>query len=68
MQNGGKDFEDFQLTSNFNHSDPATFLVSCNSGLGATSGELFIRDKHSSLLNFSWDQSSCAAFPKDTKL
>lgn len=63
-KNGGKDFEDFQLTSNFNHSDPATFLVSSNSGLGATSGELIFKNNDKKLLNFSWDQGSCAVFPK----
>lgn len=63
-KNGGKNFEDFSLQRNFNHSSPATFLVSSNSGLGATSGELIFKNNDKKLLNFSWDQGSCAVFPK----
>ena len=47
-KNGGKNFEKFSLDNKFDHSEPASFLVSSNSGLGCTDGILIFKQKKES--------------------
>lgn len=60
--NGGPDPESFELNQPVNHHRAVSSLISCTTGLGATSGSLVISDGQRKLC-LSWDPAQCAAFP-----
>lgn len=62
VANGGKSLEKFFFDRPFDHTAPSSVLVSCSTGLGATTGELVLGDKRRKL-GVSWDPSECALFP-----
>ena len=62
-KNGGKNFERFSLNNNFDHSEPASFLVSSNSGLGCTDGVLIFARKKGKLL-IKWSPENNYIMPK----
>jgi hypothetical protein len=49
-QNGGTEMEKFQLSSDFDHGKPVSFLVSANQALGMTSGSVKIGDNRYGIL------------------
>jgi hypothetical protein len=49
-QNGGTEIEKFQLSSNFDHGKPVSFLVSANQALGMTSGSVELGDNQYGIL------------------
>ena len=60
--NGGQNLERFALDRSCDHSHPSSSLVSCTTGLGATTGEIYIGSQ-ARTLRLSWDPASTAAFP-----
>jgi hypothetical protein len=60
--NGGKSKEAFNFDGEFDHSKPASPLVSSSRGLGATTGEIEIIN-NSNVINISWDPSNSAVLP-----
>jgi hypothetical protein len=60
--NGGRSKECYSLIGEFNHSSPASTLVSSSRGLGATNGEIQFLNKNKSIL-LKWSPSECAAMP-----
>lgn len=60
--NGGTDFETFKMESNFDHSKPASSLVSSSRGLGATTGEIQLTANKKNVF-LLWNPYQCAAFP-----
>ena len=60
--NGGRALERFLMTENFSHFEPVSSIVSCRTGLGATTGHVRIGDSQKSVL-VSWDPAKGAAFP-----
>ena len=62
LLNGGKENELFKLKGEFNHTEPASTLVSCSRGLGATNGKIKINNKKK-FINLTWDPSKCAVMP-----
>lgn len=61
-KNGGDSLEIYELSKSFNHLEPASTLVSCTTGLGATDGVLEIGDTYRSIV-ISWQPHECAAMP-----
>ena len=60
--NGGKDKEVFDFRGEFDHTNPASSLVSSSRGLGATTGKIeIINDKKS--FSLQWDPTECAVLP-----
>lgn len=62
-KNGGKDFEKFDLNKQFDHSQPASFLVSSSSGLGCTDGTLIFGSSDQEL-KIKWDPKENYTMPK----
>ena len=60
--NGGESNEVFDFSGEFNHTKPASTLVSSSSGLGATTGKIQILNNGKSV-NLQWDPSECAVMP-----
>ena len=60
--NGWENYEVFDFSGEFDHSKPASTLVSSSKGLGATTGEIKISN-HNKKINFNWDPSECAVMP-----
>ena len=60
--NGGEDNEIFDFSGEFNHTKPASTLISSSRGLGATTGKIQIRNNGKSV-NLQWDPSECAVMP-----
>jgi len=60
--NGGKNKETFDFSGEFDHTKPASTLVSSSRGLGATTGKIQIRNNGKSV-NLQWDPSECAVMP-----
>jgi len=60
--NGGENNETFSFSGEFNHTKPASTLVSSSRGLGATTGKIQIINNNKSV-NFQWDPSECAVMP-----
>ena len=60
--NGGEDNETFDFSGEFNHTKPASTLVSSSRGLGATTGKIQIKNNGKSV-NLQWDPSECAVMP-----
>ncbi|QZP17868.1 hypothetical protein K6112_00475 [Methylophilales bacterium] len=60
--NGGEDNELFNLDGDFNHTLPASTLVSSSRGLGCTTGIIQLSNKRKKL-NFKWDPSKYATIP-----
>ncbi len=60
--NGGRQWQGHRLVSEVNQPAPASTLVSCNAGWGATSGRILIGDQSRQLL-LAWNPAECAAFP-----
>jgi len=60
--NGGENNEIFNFSGEFNHTKPASTLVSSSRGLGATTGKIQIRNNGKSV-NLQWDPGECAAMP-----
>ena len=60
--NGGDKLEIYNFEGEFNHSKPASTFVSSSRGLGATTGEIILKnDKNKIFLN--WDNSEGAVLP-----
>ena len=62
LANGGPIFENFHLKAQTSHIAPASTLVSSANGLGATTGEIQLRNSDK-LLFLKWDPSVAAAMP-----
>ena len=60
--NGGRDSEIFDFNGEFNHTKPASTLVSSSGGLGATTGKIQIVNSEKSI-NLQWDPSVCSVMP-----
>jgi hypothetical protein len=60
--NGGKDMERYDLKESFDHTKPATSVVSASNGLGATEGTIFFGDEDKGLW-IMFDKKVCAAMP-----
>jgi len=60
--NGGENNEIFNFSGEFNHTKPASTLVSSSRGLGATTGKIQIVNNGKGI-NLQWDPSECAAMP-----
>jgi len=60
--NGGENKETFDFSGEFDHTKPASTLVSSSRGLGATTGKIQIRNNSKSV-NLQWDPSKCAVMP-----
>jgi len=60
--NGGKNDEIFDFSGEFDHTKPASTLVSSSKGMGATTGEIKISNNGKSI-NFHWDPTECAVMP-----
>ena len=60
--NGGENNEIFDFSGEFNHTKPASTLVSSSRGLGATTGKIQIINNGKSV-NLQWDPSECAVMP-----
>ena len=60
--NGGEGNERFNFNGEFNHTKPASTLVSSSRGLGATTGKIQIINNGKSI-NLQWDPSECAVMP-----
>ena len=60
--NGGENNEIFDFNGEFNHTNPASTLVSSSRGLGATTGKIQISNNGISV-NLLWDPSECAVMP-----
>jgi len=60
--NGGYAPETFYLNQALSHGEPASRLVSCRSGVGATEGELSLGDNRRQVV-MRWDPGACAAMP-----
>ena len=60
--NGGENNEVFNFSGEFNHTKPASTLVSSSRGLGATTGKIQIINNGKSV-NLQWDPSECAVMP-----
>jgi hypothetical protein len=60
--NGGEDNEIFDFSGEFNHTKPASTLVSSSRGLGATNGKVQIKNNGKSI-NLQWNPSECAVMP-----
>jgi len=60
--NGGEHNEIFDFSGEFDHTTPASTLVSSVNGLGATTGKIEISNNGKSI-NLLWDPSECAVIP-----
>jgi len=60
--NGGEKEEMFNIKSEFNHSDPASTIVSSSRGFGATTGKIRVFDEKKGF-SLEWDPSIHAAMP-----
>ena len=60
--NGGENNETFGFSGEFNHTKPASTLVSSSRGLGATTGKIQIVNNKKSI-NLQWDLSESAVMP-----
>ena len=60
--NGGEHNEIFDFSGEFDHTTPASTLVSSAKGLGATTGKIEITNNGKSI-NLLWDPSECAVMP-----
>ena len=60
--NGGKNDESFDFSGEFDHTEPASTLVSSSRGLGATTGQIKIQNNNK-CINLQWDPSECAVMP-----
>lgn len=60
--NGGESLEKFSLNGDFDHTKPASTLVSSSRGLGGTTGIIRIVNKEN-IINLNWDPSECAVMP-----
>lgn len=60
--NGGRVYENFRLGSGYDHTRPASTLVSSSRGLGATTGQIVISNNGKNI-NLNWDPSECAVMP-----
>ena len=54
--------ENFDFSGDFDHSEPASTLVSSSRGLGATSGKIVLANNNKNII-LSWDPSECAVIP-----
>lgn len=61
-RNGGGSDEVFNFSGGFDHTAPASKLVSSSRGLGATTGEIAITN-NCTTINLRWDPSECAVMP-----
>jgi len=60
--NGGENNETFNICGQFDHSQPASTLVSSSRGLGATTGQIQIINNGKSI-NLQWNPEQCAVMP-----
>ncbi|CAI8317286.1 MAG: Uncharacterised protein [Cellvibrionales bacterium UBA7375] len=60
--NGGNHNEIFNFSGEFDHTRPASSLVSSSKGLGTTNGKIAITNNGKSI-NLLWDPSECAVMP-----
>lgn len=60
--NGGEGRERFMLDRECDHAQPSSSLVSCTTGLGATTGEILLGDDRRGI-SLTWDPSRSAVFP-----
>lgn len=60
--NGGSSFETFALNQPCDHTAPASTLVSCTTGFGATTGHILIGDDNRKL-SIQWNPAKAAIFP-----
>ena len=60
--NGGSAMETFLLNQSCDHTAPASTLVSCTTGFGATTGCFVIGNDHRNL-SITWDPAKAAIFP-----
>ncbi len=60
--NGGSALEEFKLDQPCDYTLPASTLVSCTTGFGATTGEIIIGDQKKKI-KISWDPAEAAIFP-----
>lgn len=60
--NGGGEMESFPLDRNCDHAHPTSSLVSCTTGLGATTGRLLMGNPER-VLALEWNPAETAAFP-----
>jgi hypothetical protein len=60
--NGGNQVEEFVLDKDFDHTSPASTLISCSAGFGATTGYISIGDKDTRF-KVSWDPCACSVMP-----
>lgn len=62
FSNGGKNNETFDFKGEFDHSKPASTLISSTKGLGATTGKIDIINNERRL-RLKWNPSECAIMP-----
>lgn len=62
LANGGEENEIFDFLDEFDHSNPASTLVSSSRGVGATTGKIKILNNNKNLC-LQWDPSECAVMP-----
>ena len=60
--NGGDTLEHFNLNQDFDHTRPASTLVSSSRALGATTGKIVIATGKNKI-NFNWDMTNAAVLP-----
>jgi hypothetical protein len=60
--NGGSTMELFNATDNFDHGCPVSSIISANSALGATEGELLFGNKKHGV-HLKWSPANCAPLP-----
>ena len=60
--NGGNRLESFKIDEEFDHSKPASSLVSSSRGLGATTGEIRLKNLNKDIF-LNWSKSRSAAMP-----
>ncbi|NRD74821.1 glycoside hydrolase [Shewanella sp. VB17] len=60
--NGGYEMEYFQVDSNIDHGSPVSSIVSSNSALGATTGEVLFGNGIKGI-RINWEPNQCAALP-----
>lgn len=60
--NGGGIAESFNLSEKFDHTEPASTIVSSSRGLGATSGEIYIKNNEKGVI-LKWNPGECSTMP-----
>tara|TARA_B100001540_G_C15816499_1_gene647806 strand:+ start:1159 stop:3141 length:1983 start_codon:yes stop_codon:yes gene_type:complete len=60
--NGGENFESFNFDGDFDHAKQASSFVSSSRGIGATTGDIHLKNKKNSIF-LNWDTKKSAVMP-----